>query len=52
LVEDVEDFDDDSVVFDSNGYYSENGDSVVRRKEAKMTTNKIRRQVKVCCLLL
>jgi len=31
-------------MFDSNGYYSENGD-ISRGKEAKDTTNKVRRQV-------
>jgi hypothetical protein len=48
MAEDGDDFDDDvnSVMFDSNGYYSENGD-VARRKEAKNATNKVRRQVNI-----
>ena len=45
-VEDFEEDDVNSVMFDSNGYYSENGD-IARRKEAKNTTNKVRRQVRV-----
>ena len=46
MADDGEDFEDDvnSVMFDSNGYYSENGD-IARRKEAKNATNKVRRQV-------
>jgi hypothetical protein len=45
--EDVDDYEDEvnSLMFDGNGYFSENGESG-RRKEAKLATHKVRRQVK------